>query len=118
MPIFDKILFLLHAHFRVPFPKKTVLYFLFHSYFESGSPRGMCPLRPEEKFTRYPSNGAIWCAFVTKYFACSFSFFLSFYFKTSVVIFAALGLSAFEIGSLSAHLLRCEEKFARLSLLD
>ncbi len=35
----------------------------------------MCPLRPEENFKINPSNGEIWCAFVTKFFTCSFSFF-------------------------------------------
>ncbi len=79
MPIFDKILFLL-AHFRVPFLLNSVV-FLFDSSFEMGSLRG-CASSDLKKMLKYTlnSNGAIWCAFVTKYFTW-FIFFFSFSFK-------------------------------------
>ena len=63
---FDKILFLYLLIFVFLFLLNSV-FFLFDSSFERGSLRVMCPLRPEENFKIYLSNGAIWYAFVTKY---------------------------------------------------
>ncbi len=77
MPIFVKILFLYLPIFGFLFFLNSVV-FLFDSSFERGILRGVCPLRPEENCKIYPSNGAIWCAFVTKYFTYSFSVFLFF----------------------------------------
>ena len=74
---FDKMLFLYLLIFVILFLKNSVVFFS-DSSFERASLRGMCPLILEENFKIYPSNGAIWCAFVTKYFTCSFSFFLFF----------------------------------------
>ncbi len=52
------IFFYTLAHFGSLFLKTSVV-FMFDESFERGSLRGMCPLRPEENFKIYLTNGAI-----------------------------------------------------------
>ncbi len=68
----------------------------------------MRPLRPEFFFKYTLSNGAIRCAFVTKYFNCSFSF--SFVIKPSVIFARHYTVLHLNMESKWVHPLRCEVK--------